>query len=327
MSRLPRNVAAYPLQPGERVMLDDVLMSNNTWVYGDWTPVDKSGVVPLSRSCLHPNPLKYYSNFFAAEGVCYAYPTHVDIAADDIHLLEMFPFVNPLWKSVRFHFHTGEPCEAEVGYKKMFEIKDEKLLTDIRFVGIDTPERHALILRRELNSEWDRNFADLIGSISNTHEQSINWYASVTDGGNTCVGWPKFNLITISYAAKYHSLILDVIAQMRRKAGWTARYTPVDYMFGDIQPGSEATLLDRAFTNLEMKPTIFANLRWPMYMYEITEVSLSLLCANLPPYVVLWIVNFLPKMWCWADSKKIKLIESIRDSINRIRASRDLEPI
>lgn len=61
-----------------------------------------------------------------------------------------------------------------------------------------------------------------------------------------------------------------------------------------------------------------ATFRWPYMHRLITELALIF---DLPAYVLLWIINWLPRARLWTDAKKVGLIESIIASIRKLNES------
>ena len=69
-----------------------------------------------------------------------------------------------------------------------------------------------------------------------------------------------------------------------------------------------------------------AHLRLPFYLDRVLGVAIALDPLDLPPYVLLEIVDWLPKMELWAHGKKIAIILKAQASMRRIKAARTLMP-
>ena len=126
-----------------------------------------------------------------------------------------------------------------------------------------------------------------------------------------------------SYHAKVfrgrHSSIMSVVKQhLTPESKWFAfverRIERVDFVH--LGACSEFDL-----QHLKTHPVPYAGLRWPHYHQMVVDVALVLL-TFLPVYVVLEIIDWLPKMALWSHVRKIRLLESMRDSIDRALSTR-----
>lgn len=87
-------------------------------------------------------------------------------------------------------------------------------------------------------------------------------------------------------------------------------------------------LLDRphetyvaARTNIYWAKT--ARLRWPYYYESIVDICIAISELCLPAYVILEIVDWLPKMELTNRVKRVRVIERVKTSIERVHANRN----
>lgn len=73
--------------------------------------------------------------------------------------------------------------------------------------------------------------------------------------------------------------------------------------------------------HFKTQPVPYACLRWPHYHQMVVDVALVLL-TFLPVYVVLELIDWLPKMALWSRVRKVRLLESMRDSMDRVLSTR-----
>jgi hypothetical protein len=66
--------------------------------------------------------------------------------------------------------------------------------------------------------------------------------------------------------------------------------------------------------------------RGPYTFAQIRELCIATHGSGLGPYVVLWIVNWLPRKWLIADLQKLRWAEGVMASIQRVLAARHLLP-
>ena len=75
----------------------------------------------------------------------------------------------------------------------------------------------------------------------------------------------------------------------------------------------------RDLQNLAMYPVETAELRWPHYHTILVDAAIPLLSIGLPVYVVLEIIDWLPKMDLWSRVRKVRRLESLYASICRVK--------
>jgi len=78
---------------------------------------------------------------------------------------------------------------------------------------------------------------------------------------------------------------------------------------------------DAEYAQYELRWHRTAFLRWPFNHPIILDAAIVLLDAPLPPYVLLEVLDWLPGMDRQNHVRKIRLIESVRASIRRVRGS------
>lgn len=62
-----------------------------------------------------------------------------------------------------------------------------------------------------------------------------------------------------------------------------------------------------------------SRLQWGVIHPRLLDLSIAMSPLNLPPYVLLWIIDFLPEFAFVSHHRKIHLLESIARSIRKIR--------
>ena len=73
------------------------------------------------------------------------------------------------------------------------------------------------------------------------------------------------------------------------------------------------------YSNGDVSWCYFAVFCWPYYYEQVRDTALALCDSGLPPYCLLWILNWLPDMHRWPDSRKIACIERVFASAQRVR--------
>lgn len=87
--------------------------------------------------------------------------------------------------------------------------------------------------------------------------------------------------------------------------------------FGTPSPPRSATVV-----KLKTIPARFFVCRWKYQHDVLLDICIALANLELPPYVILWIVDFLEYLEWQSHLKKIRLIESVRNSIWGVQEKR-----
>ena len=66
-----------------------------------------------------------------------------------------------------------------------------------------------------------------------------------------------------------------------------------------------------------------AKVSWYYKWKTIVEFALTVSVYHLPPYVMLWIIDWLPGMWAFGHQRKLNVIQSLWNSLERIRDQRN----
>jgi hypothetical protein len=90
---------------------------------------------------------------------------------------------------------------------------------------------------------------------------------------------------------------------------------------------SDAKFLGYVFTDASYLPMYlseFATFRWPLYQFITVELGLVLFSLVDVPYIVLWILEYLPHFGflSWSAHKRIRSLVKLCDSIRRVRRER-----
>lgn len=100
--------------------------------------------------------------------------------------------------------------------------------------------------------------------------------------------------------------------------------TPVDRVYDEVH----ISYRERAPLESRLKQLVWragSEMRWPFNYYALVDMIIPLLTGTgLPPYVLLEVIDWLPRMDLWSHVKKIHLIERVRNSIRDVMEAREL---
>lgn len=235
-----------------------------------------------------------------------------------------FPWVNPFWDKIRVDTSFGQTDDDGV-YVSLGE----------RFTDFDA---HAVRCIEGLRffTGWTNNQDVVTQSIlllgpieiladfeKFVRQNSVRVFDNCCYGRTGVFGNAVLNL-TMEFG------VLDKCrAKFRRLAAHGGEYTisGADRQFGRndmiMHSGGATPKVMYAITRTRIHWAQTARLRWPYYYESLVDICIAMSELALPVYVILEIVDWLPKMELTNRWKRVRVIERVKASIERVYANRN----
>lgn len=316
MSRKPRVITAERI----RVRPDDLIKDDLcVHVSGQLSFCDGERLnlttVSATRTAEHADPIDYFSEIDdAIRPLCHMW---YQIDAEHEYVRKTFP-----WVSVFCDYVVYCPKSSVL---KLFASGTQIVSCDVN----DADDIAHAINEQECHIDISKHMlASLVimcadeGKLIAATQWTELWGCIHRDQFE-CIDLPtgKVHFVTCVFEDKSREKMLCVANNLVRDLKCRVQFSRRNWEFA--RPDTIPESIDQI--QFREIPVDFANFSMSYHYDQIMEAAIGLL-SLVPPYVVLWIVDFLPKIKWLPRVKKIQMIEAVRDSINTIRVKKNLEP-
>lgn len=286
-----------------KLMPDDVLCHTGRYRFVSDSPLMTYSsyecclYIDKTRTRRLANPLEYFSKVLADRSVTCI---RVDLWVSRKSTRDLFPALNPMWAYVEVRYENGQ----RIDYAQVTTCSREFSLFDV--------------------PKWANNTTEPLGTLVVLPRD-----ASVKDSVVKELGAPDKTIWVIDAEHSgdgllYRNRPFHVLDTKHNEFNWLNSY---------LYPADKTTKitwsqeLQKNVVNVTISrdQLIFTShlLRWPRYRHQIFLTVLALAPLHLPPYVLLEILDWLPKMDYQPHRWKIDLIMSMTEHIREICQARE----
>lgn len=285
------------------LMPDDVLCHGGRYRFVDDSPLmmyqlhECSLYIHKTRTQRLANPLEYFSNVLADTAIS---RIRVDLWVSRKSTRDLLPELNPMWHYVELRYEKGE----RVDVAQVFVSSTEFSLYDVPEWANNTTEPKGTLVVLPRDAETKDSVVKELGPPDYTI-----W---VTDDDRSGEG--------IVYTRRSFYVLNTKYDEFKWSGACMFPPDMAPQRFWSLEVQKEVVNVTDTGQRLTYRGR---TLRWPYYRNKIYNIVLAFAPLRLPPYVLLEIVDWLPKMDYQSHHWKIDLIMSMQNNIQEIYQERE----